>query len=74
MIKYIKWGNKKILVLEEKRNVVFGRYVESRDGVEIVKYIVCLPMLHQGKKKMIVFFDGESSKIAYMFFKRLISS
>jgi len=74
MIKYIKWGNKKILVLEEKRNVVFGRYVESRDGVEIAKYIVCLPMKVAGKKRFIVFGESESSKIAYMLFKRLTSS
>ncbi len=71
MVKYIKYKGKKILVLEEKRYVIFGRYVENKDGIEVAKYIVFLPM--KIKKKVVVFGESESSKIMYMLFKRLTS-
>ncbi len=73
MVKYIKYKGKKILVLEEKRYVIFGRYVENKDGIEVAKYIVFLPMKIAGKKKFVVFGESESSKIMYMLFKRLTS-
>jgi len=72
-MKYILYKGKKIAVLEEKHYVVFGRYIENVDGVPIAKYIVMLPMKYAGKKKVIVFGESTSGKIAYMLFKRLTS-
>ena len=73
MIKYIKYNGKKILVLEEKHYVIFGRYIENVNGIPTAKYIVMLPMQIGKKKKVIVFGESESSKIMYMLFKRLTS-